>query len=115
MANTWGKERRILKRTDFTICYNSGVKLQSRFFIAFVCRKADQPLSRVGFAVTKKVGNAVMRNRMKRLLREFCRKNQEILPKSTDIVFTPKKHIKIALYTYDSLYEELCGLLKKYE
>ncbi len=66
-------------------------------------------------AVTKKVGNAVMRNRLKRLLREFSRRNQQSLPKNADIVITPKKHIKIAELNYQKVEDELLGLLKKYE
>ncbi len=115
MPLTWEKEKRLLKRSDFSLCYNEGIKLHSRLFLAFINTKAEQNYPRVGMAVTKKVGNAVMRNRLKRLLREFCRKNQEALPLSADIVFTPKKHIKIAEMNYKKVEDELLGLLKKYE
>ena len=40
-------------------------------------RKDDDPARRVGFTVTKKIGNAVVRNRMKRRLRALAR---ELLP-----------------------------------
>ena len=40
-------------------------------------RKDDDPARRVGFTVTKKIGNAVIRNRMKRRLRALAR---ELLP-----------------------------------
>lgn len=46
---------------------------------------------RVGFAVTKKTGKAVIRNRVKRVLREFFRLNQALMPEAVDVVVTPKR------------------------
>ncbi len=115
MSLTWEKEKRILKRPDFSLCYDTGTKIHSKLFLAFIHNKSTQKTPRIGMAVTKKVGNAVMRNRLKRLLREFCRKNQEYFPQNADIVFTPKKHIKIHELDYQKVEDELLGLLKKYE
>ncbi len=51
----------------------------------------DLSYSRLGLSVSRKVGNAVKRNRVKRLIRELFRKNKDKFPKGYDIVFIPRK------------------------
>ncbi len=113
MEYGWGKEKRLLKRAEFSLCYNNGIKIYSRYFLAFVLTQDEAHQSRVGLAVSKKIGNAIARNRLKRLLREFCRLNQATLPQNSDIVITPKKHIKVNKLTYKDVEEELHKLFKK--
>ena len=65
------------KRTDF-VAANSGKRATTPGFILLVRdRKDEDPAIRVGFTVTKKIGGAVVRNRMKRRLRALAR---EIVP-----------------------------------
>jgi ribonuclease P protein component len=65
------------KRTDF-LAANAGKRLSTPGFILLVRdRKDSDPAMRVGFTVTKKIGGAVVRNRMKRRFRALAR---EIVP-----------------------------------
>ena len=67
----------LTKRSDF-LAANAGKRAASPGFVLLVRNREDgNPAKRVGFTVTKKIGNAVVRNRMKRRLRELAR---ELLP-----------------------------------
>jgi len=66
---------------------------------------------RLGIAVSKKVGNAVKRNRIKRLLREFFRLNKDQLPDSKDMVIIAKKDVSPLKYRDVCL--ELADIFKK--
>jgi len=68
----------IKKRKDFLFAFSGGKKFVTNSFILQMVKRAEThpvPASevRVGFTVTKKMGNAVIRNRIKRRLREACR------------------------------------------
>jgi ribonuclease P protein component len=62
---------RIRHRRDF-LAANAGVRVPMSSFVLLV-RAADHAVPRVGFTVSKKVGNAVVRNRVRRRLREVTR------------------------------------------
>lgn len=64
--------RRLLKRAEF-LAVRSGEKRRGRLFLLEVLKRGDGLPPRVGFTVTKKVGNAVVRNRIRRRLREAVR------------------------------------------
>jgi ribonuclease P protein component len=67
----------IRKRSDF-LAANAGRRASSPGFVLLVRDRGDgDPAKRVGFTVTKKIGGAVVRNRMKRRLRALAR---ELLP-----------------------------------
>ncbi|MEO6581024.1 MAG: ribonuclease P protein component [Sphingomicrobium sp.] len=67
----------LTKRSDF-LAANRGRRFPMPGFVLQVRDRADDnPAVRVGFTVTKKIGNAVVRNRMKRRFRSLAR---ELLP-----------------------------------
>ncbi|MEM9734898.1 MAG: ribonuclease P protein component [Pseudomonadota bacterium] len=63
---------RLKKRADFVAC-RSGRRAHGTGFTLQLLRRADGGAFRVGFTVTKKIGNAVTRNHIKRRLREAVR------------------------------------------
>jgi ribonuclease P protein component len=68
-------------------------------------------VKRLGITVTKKTGNAVFRNRMKRLIREFFRRNKDLFPAGYDVVVMAKK--SIPPLTYQETERELTELFTR--
>ena len=93
MPLTWPKERRVTRHAEYAACYSRGRRIQTRHFVVFTLPSDAAQKGRLGLAVTKKCGNAVQRNRIKRVLRSFFRLHQQQMP-AMDIVVTPKKFLK---------------------
>ncbi len=81
---------RIRRRADFLAVQASPLKLHGRHVLALARKRSNPELvGRLGITVTKKVGNAVVRNRIKRLLREWLRLHGWV-PKGWDVVLVAK-------------------------
>ena len=110
MSLTWPRERRITRRAEYTACYNGGERLFTKYFVVFARSSGTSGAGRLGLAVTKKCGNAVARNRIKRVLRSFFRLHQDEMP-PMDIVVTPKKHLRADKFGLGLAEAELLPLL----
>ncbi len=81
---------RLRRRADFLVVQSDAIKLHGRHVLALARKRTDAELAgRLGITVTKKVGNAVVRNRIKRWLREWLRLHGWV-PKGWDIVLVAK-------------------------
>lgn len=70
----------------------------------------DLPHARLGLSVPRRVGRAVARNRIKRLLREVFRHHQHDLARGYDFVINVRGHEPLARDEYESL---LCGAMQR--
>jgi len=84
------KREKILNRADFVKLNRSGKRLYTKHF-TLITKQNGQGVTRLGVTVSKKTGNAVNRNRVKRLIREFFRLNKAHFPQGHDIVIVAKK------------------------
>ncbi len=80
-----------LKKTeDFERVKREGKRITTRFFNVVSCRSGlGNP--RVGIVVGRRLGNAVVRNRGKRIFRELVRHTYQCFVKGNDIVIFPKR------------------------
>lgn len=89
------KHERIKRKNEFSRVYESGKIIYSnsrKLKAIFYLGKSESKSVKVAFGISKKAGNAVWRNRLRRLLREVYRLNKEILSdcnRSLWIVFSP--------------------------
>ena len=74
------------KRRDFVRIQNSASKRRGKRLIVLRDRSVSEATYRVGFTVSKRVGNAVVRNRVKRRLREIVRASTSLLDAGWDYV-----------------------------
>ena len=84
---------RLRNRRQFLRVQRGGTKRHTRHFLVFMSRRADEPQgpARLGITVTRKVGGAVQRNRIKRLVREAFRHERAAFPAGWDVVFVAKR------------------------
>lgn len=68
---------------------------------------------RLGLAVTKKIGSAVRRNRVKRVLREFFRLNQTDMPPAVDVVVVAKRNLEPRTIDLASASKELTPIMSR--
>lgn len=78
------KADRLLRRSDFLKLSRSGRRIHAPCFMA-VIHPGDTGRSRLGITVTRKIGNAVRRNRIKRICREFFRLRRRQLSQAWDM------------------------------
>ena len=82
---TFPKRKRLLNRKDFVNLNRLGKRYRTKHF-TIIFKENELSISRLGITVSKKIGNAVKRNKVKRLVREFFRLNKRCCPKGYDIV-----------------------------
>ena len=84
------KKERILNRKDFVNLNQLGKKFHTINF-AVIFKENGLGITRLGITVSKKIGNSVKRNKVKRLIREFYRLHKAFFPQGYDIVIAAKK------------------------
>lgn len=106
------KTSRILRRSDFRKVYDEGKRHSSPFFAAF-CLRFPEGFEgpKIGFTVPRAVGKSVVRNRIRRRMREAVRLNLALLPSPWAIVFNPRRPVLAA--EFDALQAEVRRLFEK--
>jgi ribonuclease P protein component len=98
MAESLAPRERIRKKKDFLVLYKKGYRYKSKYF-NLIGLSNDLTYSRVGVVASRKVGNAVARNRAKRWMRELFRRNKDLLEYPVDLLIVASATIKEATWT----------------
>src|SRR5262245_11459574 len=83
----FSRDRRIRRRADFVRVQSEGARVTTEHFVLLVAAGPDPSApSRLGLVVTRRIGGAVARNRIKRVCRETFRMWPDLLPPGIDLV-----------------------------
>jgi len=99
----------LVRKSEYDAVYRGGKRRSNSYFTVFV-RANELHLSRFGFSIKKALGGAVVRNRMRRRLREIVRCHRQEIPAGWDIVIHPKHSVVKAPFA--PLTAEFLRLLK---
>ena len=108
--HSFSTEERLKRQRDFALVFSEGRAVSDRCLVVHA-RPNGLPHNRLGLAVGKKHGNAVTRNRLKRLLREAYRTRKPGLPPGYDLVVVPREGCPEDLRV---LSDSLVGLLARF-
>ncbi len=86
---TFPQTHRMKTPAEFDRCYKRKRSASDGVLIVYACENGLEH-ARLGCSVSKKIGNAVVRNRYKRLFREAFRLSQHELPTGTDFIMIPR-------------------------
>jgi len=99
-----GKAYRIKKNSDFQTIYKKGKSVANRQFVVYTYNNKENKHFRLGISVSKKLGNAVTRNKIKRAIREnFKVHKQDIIAKDIIVIARQPANDMTTLEIQDSL------------
>ena len=84
----------IKSNRDFLTVYRTGKSYANRYLIMYLAPAQEGCEGRIGISVSKKVGNSVVRHRVKRLIKESYRLNETRFRTGCDIVVVARKEAK---------------------
>lgn len=104
------KEARIRKGREYQQVYQEGKRVAGQYIVIY-CKKNQCPVNRFGIVTSKKVGHAVVRNRIKRQLRAMARSITDKIQGKFDLVVVARPNIKGC--TYEMIERDFLLLIKK--
>jgi ribonuclease P protein component len=84
----------VRKRAEFERIQSAGSRVNTDAFVLIVAAQADvRALPRLGITASRRVGNAIVRNRAKRLVRAAFRATSELFPRGIDVVVIVRRSL----------------------
>jgi ribonuclease P protein component len=82
---------RIKKNEDFQTVFKQGKSIANRQFVIYMLQKPEEREFRIGLSVSKKIGNAVTRNRVKRLIRQVFLEEKHRIATGNEFIIIARK------------------------
>lgn len=105
------KKNRLKKNEDFQTVFRRGKSMANRQFVLYTLKQPQLDEFRVGLSVSKKIGNAVTRNRIKRLIRQVILEEKDKLKSKNDYVIIARK--PVSEMSYAEIKKSLQHLFRK--
>jgi ribonuclease P protein component len=102
------RHHRLSRSRDFDAVYRQGRSVASRFLVLYWFPQEEPAEPRLGLSVPRTVGGSVVRNRIKRQLREIWRSRLAGLPAGTDYVLIVRPGLPEAVEANGSAWLEEC-------
>lgn len=103
--------QRLKKNNDFQHVFKKGQSTANRQFVVYVLKMPERAENRLGLSVSKKIGNAVVRNRIKRKVREVFRQLNGRLEQGHDFIIIARQ--PAADMTFAEIESSLQHVLKR--
>lgn len=105
------KQYRLKKKSDFQKLFKLGRSYAGPYFVIYFKENEVKGQTRIGFAVSKKIGTAVMRNKIKRRLREAVRPLIPQIKENYHIIIVARSRIRTAAFS--ELQKQLFNIFNK--
>ncbi len=105
------RKLRLRNRADFSRVYRGGRSFANSQFAVYWFRQKDADPIRLGVSASKKIGNAVVRNRMRRTVKEIIRHMTDRIVPNIDIIIIVRK--PAITMKYSDLEKSMNHVLKK--
>ncbi|MBU7594126.1 ribonuclease P protein component [Metabacillus halosaccharovorans] len=85
------RKYRIKKNKDFQVVFKKGKSVANRQFVLYILQKTEEKEFRIGLSVSKKIGNAVTRNKVKRLIRQVFLEEKNRISSGKEFIIIARK------------------------
>ncbi|MBI2839603.1 MAG: ribonuclease P protein component [Acidobacteria bacterium] len=103
--------QRLHKKHEFDAVFRSGKRVSAQV-ATLVVKANDLGFSRIGLSVSRKAGNAVTRNRMKRWIREIFRRDLSMFPACADIVIMISRPVTVRFEGFRGALLSTCSRIR---
>lgn len=105
------KKFRLTKKEDYRVVYRHGKSTANHQFVVYYLKRPKHEHLRLGISVSKKVGNAVVRNRIRRRVKEIVRHHIDAILPRYDLVLIAR--IGAAEQDFHAMEKSILHVLKR--